>query len=82
MQLALGLFVGGIIGNLIDRIHLNAVIDFIDVHIPIIDYRWPAFNIADCGIAIGVSIYIIFSLLFEKKLMKEIKNGDIKYKDL
>jgi len=62
MQFALGLFAGGVLGNLIDRIFYGHVVDFIDIYLPIINYRWPAFNIADCGISIGVTLYIIFTL--------------------
>ena len=65
-RFALGIFAGGVVGNLIDRIRFGHVIDFIDVHLPLINYRWPAFNIADCGICIGVTIYIIAVLLGEQ----------------
>jgi len=62
MQFALGLFAGGVLGNLIDRVLYGHVVDFLDVYLPLINYRWPAFNIADCGISIGVTLYIIFTL--------------------
>lgn len=65
-RFALGIFAGGVVGNLIDRVRFGHVIDFIDVHLPLINYRWPAFNIADCGICIGVTIYIIAVLLGEQ----------------
>lgn len=61
---ALGLILGGAIGNLIDRLWLGAVIDFIDVGIG--PHRWPFFNIADSGITIGVTI-LIARLLFVKE---------------
>jgi signal peptidase II len=60
LQICFGLICGGIMGNLIDRLTQGAVIDFIDIHLP--GYRWPAFNIADCGISIGVTAYIIFNM--------------------
>ncbi len=63
-QFTMGIFAGGVLGNLFDRIYYGHVIDFIDIHLPLINYRWPAFNIADCGICIGVVIYIV-SVLFE-----------------
>ena len=50
-RLALGLVLGGTIGNLIDRIHLGYVTDFIDIGI------WPAFNIADSAITVGVILF-------------------------
>ncbi|MEM1222013.1 MAG: signal peptidase II [Verrucomicrobiota bacterium] len=66
-QIAFGLLIGGIIGNLVDRLVHGHVIDFLDFHLPFsIPYileggRYPAFNIADCGIVIGVFIYIIYT---------------------
>ena len=50
--LAFGLILGGAIGNLLDRLWLGVVIDFIDVGIG--RHRWPFFNIADSGISVGV----------------------------
>lgn len=57
---ATGLMMGGIIGNLIDRIRLGYVVDFLDFYVA--DYHWPSFNVADAGICVGVSIYIFSSL--------------------
>lgn len=54
---ALGLLVGGIVGNLFDRIRLNFVVDFLDFHLA--GYHWPAFNIADAAICTGVGLYIL-----------------------
>jgi len=54
---ALALVLAGAIGNLIDRIRLGEVIDFIDVHW--YQYHWPAFNIADSAITIGVGLLLI-----------------------
>ena len=51
--LALGLVVGGAIGNVVDRLRFGAVFDFFDFHV--FGYHWPAFNIADAGITIGVA---------------------------
>lgn len=58
LQLAVGLLLGGTIGNMIDRILYGAVIDFIDFRI------WPVFNIADS--AITVSIVMLIVLLWKK----------------
>jgi signal peptidase II len=60
LALALGLIVGGAIGNVIDRARLGWVIDFIDLHAG--GYHWPAFNLADSGITIGVGLLLIDSL--------------------
>lgn len=67
MQWAFGLLIGGIVGNMIDRLIHGHVIDFIDFHFPVnIPYimptgRYPSFNIADCGIVIGTLIYVYLS---------------------
>jgi signal peptidase II len=61
MQLAFGLMAGGILGNLTDRLRFGYVIDFIDVHLPF--YHWPTFNIGDCGISIGVLLYLLIAFL-------------------
>jgi len=69
MQVAFGLLVGGVLGNLVDRLIHGHVIDFLDFHLPFsIPYileggRYPSFNIADCGIVIGVFTYVIVSFL-------------------
>jgi signal peptidase II len=62
-RVALSLILSGAIGNLIDRIRFDEVIDFLDVHW--YHYHWPAFNIADAAITIGVSL-LCWELLFGK----------------
>jgi signal peptidase II len=57
LQFALSLVFAGAIGNLIDRIRLGEVIDFIDVHW--YQYHWPAFNVADSAITVGVTLLLI-----------------------
>ena len=54
----LGLIGGGAIGNAIDRIRLQEVIDFLDFHA--FGYHWPAFNVADIAICCGVAILLYF----------------------
>jgi len=60
---ALALVVGGAIGNLIDRVLLGHVIDFVQVYLPFIPLSmfnpWPAFNVADSAITIGVGLLLI-----------------------
>jgi signal peptidase II len=51
-RLSLGLVFGGAAGNLLDRWRLGAVVDFVDVYWR--DYHWPAFNVADSAITVGV----------------------------
>jgi len=55
---------GGAIGNLVDRLRFGEVIDFIDVYIE--HYHWPAFNVADSAITVGV-IFLIVHFAFEKR---------------
>ena len=57
---ALMLLLGGAIGNLVDRIRLGYVVDFIDLHVG--GWHWPAFNIADSAIVVGVALLLIESL--------------------
>lgn len=66
---ALSSVFGGAIGNYIDRIRFRYVIDFLDFHIQS-KYSWPAFNIADSAIVVGVSLLLIL-MLFEKKNEKK-----------
>jgi len=61
-RIALGLILGGAAGNLIDRITLGYVRDFIDVG------PWPIFNVADSSTTIGVIIFVIFILFASGKL--------------
>ncbi len=55
--IALGLIIGGAIGNVLDRVRFDAVADFIDVHYQ--QYHWPAFNVADSCIVAGAGIIIL-----------------------
>lgn len=57
---ALGTIIGGALGNIVDRLLIGAVIDFLDFHLW--GYHWPAFNLADTAIAIGVAILILTSM--------------------
>ena len=52
---------GGAIGNLIDRIRFGNVVDFLDFYVS--KYHWPAFNIADSAITIGILIFVLHLLL-------------------
>jgi signal peptidase II len=57
LHVALGLVGGGAIGNLIDRVAYGRVTDFIVWHVK--DHEWPAFNIADAALCIGVALMVI-----------------------
>lgn len=63
MQVGLGLFTAGILGNLYDRMFNDGgVRDFIDVTIPVFDYPWPTFNIADSLLCIAVGVMLIANI--------------------
>ncbi len=61
LAIALGLTIGGAIGNVIDRIRFHAVFDFLDFHV--FGWHWPAFNLADAAISVGVAGLLLTSLL-------------------
>lgn len=65
LQVALGFIIGGALGNVIDRVRLGAVFDFLDFHIA--DSHWPAFNVADSFICIGAVIIIAHGLFTKEK---------------
>ena len=54
---SISLIFGGAVGNLIDRIMLGKVIDFIDVYVG--SWHWPAFNVADSALTVGITLFII-----------------------
>ena len=60
VALGIGLIVGGAVGNVIDRLQLGAVADFLDFHV--FGYHWPAFNVADIAISIGAVVLVLDSL--------------------
>ena len=57
IALALTLLIGGAIGNLLDRLRLGYVVDFVDVHVG--GWHWPAFNVADSAITCGIIIVLL-----------------------
>lgn len=59
--ISVGLILGGAIGNVIDRVRFGAVADFLDFHVA--GWHWPAFNLADSGITVGVVLLLADSLL-------------------
>ena len=62
---AFGLVMGGALGNVVDRLQNGAVADFLDFHVA--NYHWPAFNLADSWVFIGVMILVFDDLIFKKK---------------
>jgi signal peptidase II len=65
LAIAIGLIIGGAIGNVIDRIRLGAVVDFLDFHIGY--WHWPAFNVADSAICVGVAAMLLDGLLLHRE---------------
>lgn len=63
-SLGLACILGGAVGNLIDRLRLGMVVDFLDFYYGA--YHWPAFNVADSGITVGVAL-MVFEMLIEWK---------------
>ena len=61
---ALSLILGGAIGNVIDRLRFDAVVDFLDFHLA--GYHWPAFNVADSAITVGVALMLWHQFRFGK----------------
>ncbi len=66
----LALIIGGAIGNLIDRIRFGAVVDFLDFHIG--PHHWPAFNVADICICVGVAWYLLRWYIARRKCLKSV----------
>ena len=63
LSIGFALILGGALGNLIDRLRMGKVVDFLDVYVR--EWHWPAFNVADSAITIGMVIFI-FHLLFRR----------------
>ncbi len=68
-SLALALIAGGAAGNLVDRIRLGAVIDFLDFYIG--RYHWPAFNVADSAICVGAGLFLVLNVF-------EVRNQEVR----
>ena len=64
VPLSLAMFTAGAIGNLVDRIRWGHVIDFLDVHWGV--YHWPAFNVADSAITLGILLLLVENLFFNR----------------
>lgn len=68
LSLTLSLVLSGAIGNLIDRLMYGEVVDFLDFHL--FSYHWPAFNIADSAITLGIGLMALELLILDKKRRK------------
>jgi signal peptidase II len=65
LAVAIGLVIGGAAGNVIDRLRLGAVVDFLDFYIGA--WHWPAFNVADSAICLGVAAMLLDGLLLRRE---------------
>ncbi|MFC4617275.1 signal peptidase II [Camelliibacillus cellulosilyticus] len=74
LGIALGLIIGGTLGNFIDRLVRGEVIDFIHVYLG--SYSYPVFNLADSSLVVGVILILIYSLLDAKKEKKHGNDGN------
>lgn len=63
LSIAFALILGGAAGNMIDRLRFGKVIDFLDFYIG--RFHWPAFNVADSAITLGIGIFV-YHLVFKK----------------
>jgi len=64
-QVGLSLILGGALGNLVDRVRLGEVIDFLDAHW--YRFHWPAFNVADSAICVGVGLLLFCMWRMERR---------------
>ncbi|WP_075617490.1 signal peptidase II [Paenisporosarcina indica] len=71
-QISLMVLLGGTLGNFIDRVFRGEVVDFADVLIPVINYEFPIFNVADAALTIGV-VMLVIGLFLEEKAEKAAK---------
>jgi signal peptidase II len=76
---SLSLIFGGAIGNYIDRLRFRYVIDFLDFHLKN-TYSWPAFNVADSAIVVGVGILLVSLAREKNSQVKDIETKDTEVK--
>ncbi|MFQ5773121.1 MAG: signal peptidase II [Kiloniellaceae bacterium] len=69
LAVAVGLVAGGALGNVVDRMRLAAVVDFLDFHLGA--WHWPAFNLADSAITMGVALLVFDGLFREARGSKK-----------
>jgi signal peptidase II len=70
---AIGLIIGGALGNVVDRVRFGAVFDFLDIHAA--GYHWPAFNVADSAITVGAVMLVVDSLFARPENYKDKGDG-------
>ena len=75
LAIAIGLVIGGAIGNVVDRLRFGAVVDFLCFHAG--SWYWPAFNLADSAISVGVAAMLLDSLLLRGGEQQAKGRGDL-----
>jgi signal peptidase II len=65
LAIAIGMIVGGAVGNVVDRLRFGAVVDFLYFHVG--SWYWPAFNLADSAICLGVGAMLLDGLLLHRE---------------
>jgi signal peptidase II len=73
-RICLGALLGGTLGNLVDRLRLGYVVDFVDVGIG--DLRWPSFNVADASFVVGILVLSIYLFLTDPSRGRERETTD------
>lgn len=71
---ALGLVIGGALGNVLDRVRHGAVTDFLDLHVGA--YHWPAFNVADVAIVSGVGLLLLDNVRATRSSSRDFHRAD------
>lgn len=64
LHVVLGLVLGGTLGNLVDRLRLGYVTDFISVGVG--DLRWPTWNVADASLVVGITALVVYLTFFDR----------------
>lgn len=73
-SVAYTLILSGAVGNFIDRVYMGKVVDFLDVYIK--NHHWPAFNVADSAITIGVFLLILDMVFINNESKQQLKAND------
>lgn len=71
LQVLLGVILGGTLGNLVDRLRLGYVTDFVSVGIG--DLRWPTFNVADSSIVVGIGLLVLYLAWADRRSGAEVR---------
>ena len=74
LRIAIGLILGGAVGNLIDRVRMGEVIDFIDAHW-LYKMHWPTFNVADSAVCVGMFLMVAASFRLRPQERERLSDG-------